>query len=140
MPVEVKDVDGGLGNIIVYRGVVTKEEYLDALIKHLTQDKEKFKQYRYSLNDAMAISEITLSVEEISLVANYCKSAASVNKNAIVATVVKQDFVYGLARMSDLLRDETGWKSEVFRNMNEAKAWIRKMVSERFGIKDLTFT
>ena len=139
MPVEVKDVDGGLGNIIIYSGVITKEEFVTTLKQHLMQDKDKFKNYRYSLNDASAVIKVEFSAEEIGLVANFCKSASTVNSTAIVATVADKDFVYGLARMSDALRNEAGWENEVFRNLDEAKSWIKKRVSGKFGIEDLRF-
>lgn len=41
MAIEIKDIDGGIGNIIIARGVVTGQEYVDTHKKHLTQDKKK---------------------------------------------------------------------------------------------------
>lgn len=61
MPIEIKDLQGGLGNIIIGFGVVTDKEYVDALKEHLTQDKEKFKRYRYSLCDFTAITKAEVS-------------------------------------------------------------------------------
>jgi hypothetical protein len=47
MPVEIRDTNGGLGNIITGQGIISEEEYVDVLKAHLTQDEEKFKQYRF---------------------------------------------------------------------------------------------
>ena len=43
MPIEIIDCDDGIGNIIVTRGMVTDQELIDSLERHLTHDKEKFK-------------------------------------------------------------------------------------------------
>ena len=43
MPIEIQDCDDGIGNIIESRGMVTDQELIDSLKRHLTQDKKKFK-------------------------------------------------------------------------------------------------
>ena len=45
MPIIIKDVDSGLGNTIFYRGVVTEQEFVDVIKRHLTQDKYKFMKF-----------------------------------------------------------------------------------------------
>ena len=49
MPIEIIDCDNGIGNIIVTRGMVTDQELIDSLERHLKHDKEKFKKYKYIL-------------------------------------------------------------------------------------------
>lgn len=61
MPVEINDSDEGLGNIIIGRGNIKQTKLVNALKKHLTQDKNKFKQYKYSLSDYSAITQLELS-------------------------------------------------------------------------------
>ena len=46
MAIEIKDMDGGIGNTIIARGVVTGQEYIETHKRYLTQDKEKLKNYR----------------------------------------------------------------------------------------------
>ncbi len=65
MPIEIKDLEGGLGNIILDRGIVTEEEFVDVLKKHLTQDKEKFKKYRYSLTDYAAVTKVEFPQKQL---------------------------------------------------------------------------
>jgi hypothetical protein len=65
MPIEIKDLEGGLGNIILGRGIVTEEEFVDVLKKHLTQDKEKFKKYRYSLTDYTAVTKVEFPQKQL---------------------------------------------------------------------------
>ena len=49
-----------------------------------------------------------------------------------------RDLTYGLARMTEMLIDVTGWESKVFRNREDAEAWIKERVKEKYGILDLT--
>jgi len=139
MPIEVRNVNGGLGVIIVGRGAVGEREYVDALRKHLTQDEETFKKYRYSLSDYTAVTSADISTEAIRSIAELCKSAAIVNPAPVVAAVAGRDYVYGLVRMSQAIRDDGRWESMVFRNREDAEAWIRERVRAKYGIEDLTF-
>ena len=104
------------GNIITGTGILTEEELVDALKKHLTQDEDKFNKYRYSLADYTAVTKLDVSTEAIHRIADICISASSVNPEAVVASVADQDLIYGLARMAEMLRDGSGWENRVFRN------------------------
>ena len=42
--------------------------------------------------------------------------------------------------MTQMLLDGTEWEYEVFRNREDAEAWIRERVSEKFGIDDLALS
>jgi len=138
MPVEIRDSDGGLGNIIIGRGIVTEEEWVDALKKHLTQDKDKFRQYRYSLSDYTETTKLEVSTQKIKLIAEYGKRAAIGNPEAIVAVVANQDLIYGLTRMSKTLIGEIGWEIMIFRSREDAEAWIKKRAKEKYGNDGLT--
>ena len=139
MSINIRDVDGGLGNIITGRGIIIDEEYVDSLKKHLTQDEDKFKKYRYSLSDYTATTEIDIATESVDLIAHYCRKASVVNPEAVVAIVADEDLIYGLARMWEILIDETDWDTMVFRKREDAEAWIRERVKEKYEINDLTF-
>jgi hypothetical protein len=43
MPIGIKDLDGGTGNIISGNGGLTSEQYITVLEAHLSQDKGKSK-------------------------------------------------------------------------------------------------
>lgn len=139
MPIEIKDVNGGLGCILLAIGVVEKKEYIDAMRKHLTQDTEKFKRYRYNLADWTAVTAGDIPSESIQLVAELCKKAAAVNPNIIVGSVAGQDLSFGLVRMAHIRRDGADWESKAFRNRVEAEAWIEQRVKEKYDIDNLTF-
>ena len=139
MSIEIKDSDNGLGVIVTGRGVVTENEYLDSYKKHLSQDREKYQKYRYSLNDWTAATNVEVSSDAISQIAGLCKSSAKINPDCIVAHVADKDIAFGLCRMWEFLSDETNWEIMVFRNIEDAEGWIRKKLKDKFGIKDLSF-
>jgi hypothetical protein len=140
MFIEIRDLDGGLGNIIIGREIIKEEEYVDALKEHLTQDEDKFKKYRYCLSDYTATTEIDITTKSVDLIALYCQKASIVNPEAVVAIVANEEFIYGLARMWEILIAETYWETMVFRNREGAEAWIKEKVKEKYGIDDLTFS
>ena len=140
MPLEIKDCDGGLGNIIEGRGFVRDQEIIDFFKGHLTQDKEKFIKYRYSLADYTAATKTDVSNESVNFIAELCVEASKVNPDPIVAVAANNDLFYGLARMYEALIYRTEWETMVFRSRKEAVEWIKKKAKDKFDIDDLTFS
>jgi len=77
-----------------------------------------------------------MAIERIAVVS---KNAAAVNPDIVIATVADQDIMYGLSRMAQTLRDRTDLENDVFRNRQDAEAWIRERVKEKYGIDDPVF-
>ena len=119
-------------------GDITEAEFIEVIQRHLTQDPEKFKRYRYSLNDLSKATEADLSTAFIEEHARVCIRASEVNPDAVVALVAPADLEYGLGRMWEMLSYEISWETCAFRNREEAKMWIRERVKERWNITDLT--
>ena len=88
MPIEIIDCDDGIGNIIVTRGMVTDQELIDSLKRHLTHDKEKFKKYKYILFDHTALTKMEITNETVGLIANLWANTSRVNPDPIVALVI----------------------------------------------------
>jgi hypothetical protein len=139
MPIEMRDLNGGLGVFFAGRGVITEKEYVDAFTKHLTQDDHKLRKYRYCFSDWTAVSKAEISTKAVNLIASLSISAAMVNPDVVLASVADQDSMYGLTRMAQTLRDKTNWENEVFRNRQDAEAWIKARVKEKYGIDDPAF-
>jgi hypothetical protein len=137
MPIKVSDLDGGLGNLFVAWGRLTEQEYVEVLMRRLTQDEDRFRRYRYSLSDYSAVAGVELPTSAIEQMLPLCRTAASVNPDALVAIVADRDVAYGLSRMWEILMTETGWEIAVFRSRDEAEEWIRREAETRFGIDDL---
>jgi hypothetical protein len=137
MPVEVTDLDGGLGNLIVGWGEVTEREYVEALTRHFKQDEDKFSKYRYSLSDYSAVTSVKVPTSAIAKMMRLATVPAASNPDAVVAIVAPHDLIYGLSRMSQKLLQWTSWETAVFRSRDDAEEWIRTRVEARYGIADL---
>ena len=140
MPIEITELDGGLGIFIRGWGISIEGELINELKKYLMQDKEKLKKYRYSLSDYSAITKADISTKTVELTADFLLSIADINPDIIAATVVSQDFLFGLARMGEILRSKASWEEMVFRNREDAEKWIKERVKKKYGIETLTFT
>lgn len=140
MPIEIKDCDCGLGLFIRGWEITIEGELVNKLEKHLMQDKEKLKKYRYSLSDYSAITKADISTKTVESTADFLLSIADINPGIIAATVASQDFLFGLARMGEILRSKASWEEMVFRNIEDAKKWIKERVKEKYGIETLTFS
>ena len=46
MPIEIQDYDHGIGNVIESKEVVTDQELIGSLKRHLAHDRKKIKQYK----------------------------------------------------------------------------------------------
>ena len=140
MPIEIIDLDEGKGNLAIGSGVFSGKEYIDALKRHLEQDKEKFKKYKYSLTDLTAVTETKEWPNSVIDECVYlCREAAQINLHAVVAIAADLDFLFGLSRMWEFQMDETGWDIMVFKTRDAAEKWIKKTVKDKFGIEGLTF-
>ena len=120
MPIEIIDCDVGRGNIIEGQGILTDQELVDVLKNHLTQDKEKFKKYKYSLCDFTAVTKMDITNRTVRFIAGLCVDAAKVNPDPIVAFVSDSDTVFGLMRMHEVYIYDTNWETMVYRSRNEA--------------------
>ena len=145
MPIEIQDCDGGIGNIIITRGMVTDQELIDSLERHLTHDKEKFKKYKYILFDHTALTKMDITNETVEFIAELIEDTSRVNPDSIVAMVAyvtygaNIDLIKRISKLHELFIYRSCWETVVFRTNVEAVRWIKKKVRDKFGIDDLTF-
>jgi hypothetical protein len=139
MPIEVFELDGGIGNLIRAQGLLSSEEYLDCLKKHLSKDQAVMEKYLYSLSDYTAVTDINITTDDVILIAELCSRAGQFNRHAVVAVAAETDLGYGLSRMWESLCADTEWDIRVFRTLQEARQWIQQKVRTKWGIEKLNF-
>jgi hypothetical protein len=145
MPIEIQDCDGGIGNIIESRGVVTDQELIDFLKRHLTHDKEKFKKYKYILIDHTVLTKMNITNETVEFIAELIADTSRVNPDSIVAMVAyvtygaNIDLINRISRLHELFIYRSCWETLLFRTRPQAVRWIKEKVREKFGVNDLTF-
>jgi len=145
MPIEIQDCDGGIGNIIESRGVVTDQELINSLERHLTHDKEKFKKYKYILLDHTTLTKMVITNETVEFIAGLCADTSRVNPDPIVAMVTNVtygasiDLIKRISRMHELFIYRSCWETRLFRTKPQAVRWIKEKVRDKFKIDNLTF-
>ena len=146
MPIEIQDCDGGIGDIIESRGMVTDQKLIDSLKRHLTQDQEKFKNYRYILLDHSALTKMDITNKTVELIAGLWVDISRVNPDPIVAMVAYSaygasiDLLNIISRLHELFIYQSCWETRLFRIRPQAVRWIREEVKNKFGIDDLSFS
>ena len=139
MPISVRDIDNGLGNLWSGHGVLTGEEYLAATRNFYAQDDNKIASYRFSLSDYTGLTEADISPDEIRAAVHLAQHAIAINNDLAVAIAASGDLPFGLARMWSLLIEDSEWAIRVFRDPDDAKGWLRDHMKERHNVEELTF-
>jgi hypothetical protein len=146
MPIEIQDCDGGIGNIIEGRGVVTDQELIDYLKRHLSDENRKFKKYQYILIDLSEVTKMNITNETVKSIAGIVADTSSVNPDTILAMVAyvsmeaNMDLLNRISKMHELFNYQSCWESRLFRTKPLAVRWIKEKVRDNFGTDDLTFS
>jgi len=134
MPIDYRQVDGGLGNVITASDVVTEEEFIGFYKDFFSQDENRLANYRFGLSDYSAVTELHVNVEAVKRVVAMSTRTASIIPDTLVAICAPQTYVFGLARMWEIFLDVSHWETHVFKDRDEAVAWLRKRAREKCGI------
>ena len=114
MPLEIRDVDGGLGNIITGSGDLAEDEILAAYEKHFAQDAEKYAKYHYTLADYTNVTKMEISSNAVRRIAELSIQSADINPDPVVAIVANQALIYGMARMWTSFVGNLDWETSVY--------------------------
>ncbi len=130
MPVSIKIADGGLGVVLIAQGNLATQELLAANIDFFNRYAQEFLSCRYWLADYSQVEDSDADYTQLQRLAAIHVNASKMNPQLIVAVYGSKDFVFGMARMWEMLAEATGWQTSVFRSAEEAKAWILSFVNE----------
>lgn len=128
MPVSIKIADSGLGVVLIARGDLFIQDVLDANHDFFNQYAQEFLSCRYWLADYSQVEDTDADYTRIHQLADLHVKMSKLNPQLIVAVYGPQDFIFGMARMWEMLAEATGWQTAVFRSAEEAKAWIGSYV------------
>lgn len=138
MPMEVLNLDAGLGTLIRGWGVLETQDCLDAIGGHLNRDEGELERFRYGIVDVLEVTETRVAASAIRELAHASKWAATLYPDAVVALVTSSAALFGLGRMWEMLVEGT-WETRTFRARAEAESWIRARCAERFGLEAMAF-
>ncbi len=104
------------------RGVLTDDELLDHK-KRLTSDPN-FKSGMVELSDAREVGELAVTAEGVGRFVTQDSKDSELLKGYKLAIVASEDVVYGMARMYQTLTEKNVPAVRIFRDLDEAKAWL----------------
>jgi hypothetical protein len=130
LPVSIKIADSGMGIVLTAQGALSSQAVYDAEIDFFKRYAQEFLYCRYWLSDCSEVESTDADFAQIQRLAYINIQASKVNPRLTYAVYTSKDFVFGMARMWEMLARETGWQISVFRSGEEAKAWIRSSVNE----------
>ena len=139
MALEMRFLDNGLGVLVVARGDVTEQEYLDFYVPLLEGQKAGQENPKYSITDYSEAESVEISGAAITRVAELSADAGTVNPSCVAAIVATRDLIFGLTRMWQMQNPGSDANTMIFRDRGEAEAWIRAKVAEIHGIEGLEF-
>jgi hypothetical protein len=104
-----------------YFGCLTGHDLLQAVVD--TEADARFDDYRYVINDFLAIEAVDLADADIEQIAAIDKAAARINPNIRIAIVATLPEVLALA--NQYVDSPLGaYPTRVFARMTDARAWL----------------
>jgi hypothetical protein len=129
MPIEIEVLQNGTGLHLIGRGTVTGRDKIEAM-ERLLASPELLRHLRYMVIDE-GVAHVDLSAQDIRTIAELDRRIAQIAPPGIViAIIAPREVDYGMARMWQILIEETGWETMVFRSFDEADSWLREKVGE----------
>lgn len=127
MPVVNIATDGDLGVVTVCSGILTGEEFIEAIGSRYRPESD-LRRRRYYLTDHSAVDRYELSREDIQQLSEITVAASLINPNICFASVAPSDLAYGLARMWQAYAEQLSWQMRMYRDRTEAEHWLREQV------------
>ena len=117
----------GLGVLHRGEGVVTGAEIIAGAAEHHRLE-ERARKLRYGVVDFSDVKELQVSAAEVNAIADEDRMTASLTPHVVVAVIAPLDHAFGVSRMWETLMDATKWNTRIFRDRDEALAWLRKQI------------
>jgi hypothetical protein len=135
MSVQLEFVQDGLGVYFRCRGDVNVQQFADAN-QQLMAANAKTKKLKFAIVDLAGMNPMYVASSEMEQIVQQDRQiAALLPDGVIVALVAEQNVVYGLARMWEAFAAGINWETQSFRAEDDAKAWIRTRLKEKFKIE-----
>src|SRR6185312_4632542 len=90
----------------------------------------------YTFFDFNGVTGLDITTAQVSLAADLSiRGSQRQSVGRVVAIYAKDDLPFALARMWQVLVDQTGWDTRVFRGRDDAVIWVRELVTLKFSIQ-----
>ena len=126
MPIDFfYDENGGI--IVKAKGIVTGREIID-FNNRLYEANENIKKIPYQILDFTDVDDVSFSIDDVDTLSVQDRKALEINPNMLIAVVSENQLIYGLARMWEVKSGGGSSRTQVFRKLEEAYAWIESQL------------
>ena len=129
MPIQLIYEQDGVSVVVKGSGIVDAAEIQRCNEQMYTADR--IHKLRSQLYDFCDVTKFDLSSEDMRMLAEQDKAAASQNPNLAIAIVGNDDLMFGLAKMWEVFVSEASLKANVFRTHREAREWLNDHVERK---------
>ena len=135
MSLSVKYLDGGQGVFSEASGHLTGSDLLTAMTE-VNSPSLAERPVLYTFFDFNGVMGVSISTDQVRAAADLAiRGSRYQSVGRVVSIYAKDDLPFALARMWQILVEQTGWETRVSRDRSEAMTWIQERVSARFGLQ-----
>jgi len=127
MPVITEYTSNPNGVILYFNGDITGEELI-GVIQDVYRDN-RFIQLKYWIGDHSECENIHPTIDELMEIGMMSRIETQRNPGILLALVAPRDNAYGICRQYEPLNDHSEFVTQVFKNRDEAEAWIAETLS-----------
>lgn len=128
MPVQINNLQDGIGIEFISSGVVTGKEIIEANRKIYT--RENLLRLKYKIIDRSTCTDYRVTPEEIRLIADQDIEASKINKNIVIVLVSSTPLQYGMTRMWQVHAEDIGFQSKIFKDRESADEYINELFNK----------
>ena len=130
MPVNITELDDGLGNLIKGEGHVTGIEFFNALSGLASKPEEQLKKYIYSISDYTEISGSDVALDYLYKSALVMNDFAKINPDILIVIAATDHIAYNLAKLWSFIANTTGWHVSVFKTRKDLNIWLEEKLNK----------
>ena len=129
MSYEVLYIDSGRGICKRGVGVVSSAEVIQGC-RDQAKDEAACRNLHYGIVDFSEVTDLRMVTADIRRLVEVNRKTAELTPGISWAIVATGPLAYGMSRMWQTFATDLGWHANVFHNMADAKAWLRKQLSQ----------
>jgi len=123
MPALLELTQDGRGYIMKCSGILTFSDIFDIKQK-IDASPHDISNTSFWLVDLRDVKEIRLESSDVHQIVHMDRKLAQKMPHAAVAIVAPNDVAFGVSRMWEILAEDIGWPTGVFRKIQDAELWV----------------
>lgn len=121
-------VDDGRGLLFRGEGALTCEQIIAAKLG-LLSDPARLRRVSHATVVFERVTDVPLTADDIRRIVGADRQLARLTSHVVVAIAAATDLPFGVARMWQMLSEDVGWTTSVFRSRSQADLWLQERLA-----------